>query len=56
MASECMNSSLDLFSSPPLQSNVLKTVQVVYSPITTLEGSNSLEFHIPSNGKYYHYL
>lgn len=50
METECMNSALDLFTKAPIQTNVLKTTQIVYSPITSLEGSNTIEFHIPSNG------
>lgn len=53
MATECMSSALDLFTKAPLQTNVMKTIQVVYTPITSLEGSNTIEFHIPSNGKLY---
>lgn len=52
MEGECMNSSLDLFAKPPLQSNIQKTIQITYNPITSLENSSSIEFHIPSHGKY----
>lgn len=51
LSKECMNSCLDLFAKPPLQSNVLKTIQVAYNPITALDNSTSIEFNIPSSGK-----
>ncbi|XP_063707912.1 uncharacterized protein F54H12.2-like [Culicoides brevitarsis] len=53
MEPECMNSSLDLFQRPPLQTNILKTINVSYNPLTSLDNSNTIEFHIPSNGDYY---
>uniref|UniRef100_A0A336KME8 CSON012962 protein n=1 Tax=Culicoides sonorensis TaxID=179676 RepID=A0A336KME8_CULSO len=44
---ECMLSKLDLFSSPPIQSSILRTEKVNYNPITSLENSGSIEYHIP---------
>lgn len=50
---ECMLSELDLFSSPPIQSSILRTEKVSYNPITSLENSGSIDFHIPGNGDTY---
>lgn len=50
---ECMLSQLDLFSPQPVQSSILHTEKVSYNPITSLENSGSIEFHIPGNGDTY---
>uniref|UniRef100_A0A336M720 CSON011154 protein n=1 Tax=Culicoides sonorensis TaxID=179676 RepID=A0A336M720_CULSO len=50
---ECMLSKLDLFSSPPIQSSILRTEKVSYNPITSLDNTGSIEFHIPSNADSY---
>lgn len=41
---ECMKSELDLFSSLPVQSNILKTEEVSYKPIASLTNSSVIEF------------
>jgi hypothetical protein len=43
-----MNSSLDLFSKPKLASNVLKTEEMFFMPVTSLSEKNSMEFQISS--------
>ncbi len=50
---ECMLSQLDLFSPQPVQSSILRTEKVSYNPITSLENSGSIDFHIPGNGDTY---
>uniref|UniRef100_A0A336MPY8 CSON004537 protein n=1 Tax=Culicoides sonorensis TaxID=179676 RepID=A0A336MPY8_CULSO len=50
---ECMLSQLDLFSTPPIQSSILRTEKVSYNPITSLENSGTIDFHIPGNGDTY---
>lgn len=49
----CMKSELDIFELPPLQTNVTGVEQVVYNPITSLNNSSSIEFHIPGNSETY---
>lgn len=49
----CMKSELDIFSVPPIQTNVLATEQVAYSPITSLDNTSTIDFLIPGNGDTY---
>lgn len=51
METECMTSALDLFTKAPVQRNIFKTQTIVYNPITALGNSQSIDFHIPSNGE-----
>ena len=41
---ECMKSELDLFKSIPVQSSILKTEEVAYKPIASLDNPNVIEF------------
>ncbi|XP_037926237.1 uncharacterized protein LOC119661110 [Hermetia illucens] len=50
---ECMKSELDLFSSSPIQSNILKTEEVAYKPIASLDNSTVLEFVSVGHGDTY---
>lgn len=50
---EFMNSELDLFTVPPLQTNILKTEEVAYNPLTSLENAKEISFHSPGNGETY---
>lgn len=50
---ECMKSELDLFSSPPVQSSILKTEEVAYKPIASLDNSSVLEFVSLGHGDTY---
>lgn len=50
----CMKSELDLFSSQPLQTSILKTEEVGYKPISPLEKHPTcIEFVIPSQSDVY---
>lgn len=49
----CMLPQLDLFSSPPVQSNILKTEEVSYKPIASLTNASTLEFLSLGNGDTY---
>lgn len=51
--SECMKSELDIFSTLPVQSNVLKTEEVAYKPIASLDNSAVLEFVSLGHGDTY---
>lgn len=51
-----MKSELDLFELPPVQTNVLLTEQISYSPLTSLENTSTLDFIIPGNGDTYRNL
>lgn len=50
---ECMKSELDIFSTIPVQSNVLKTEEVAYKPIASLDNSSVLEFVSLGHGDTY---
>lgn len=50
---ECMKSELDLFSPQPLQTNILKTEEVAYKPITSLENQSVIEFASYGHGDSY---
>lgn len=41
---EYMKSELDLFYTPPLQTNVLKTEEVAINPVSSLDNNQTLEF------------
>lgn len=50
---EFMKTELDLFSPHPIQTNILKTEEVVYNPIASLENASSIEFMAVGNGETY---
>lgn len=50
---ECMKSELDLFVKPGIQSNILKTEEIAYKPISTLDNSSVLEFVSLGHGDTY---
>lgn len=50
---EYMKSELDLFASPPLQTNILKTEEVAINPISSLDNSSTLEFISVGGGDTY---
>lgn len=50
---ECMKSELDIFSALPVQSNILKTEEVSYKPIASLDNSSVLEFVSLGHGDTY---
>lgn len=39
-----MNSELELFRTKPMQTNIVKTFEVAYKPLTSLENSSVIEF------------
>lgn len=48
-----MKSELDLFESPPIQTSVIKTEEICYSPIASLDNSSTIEFISLGNGETY---
>lgn len=50
---EFMKTELDLFSSQPMQTNILKTEEIAYNPIASLENPSSIEFLAVGNGDTY---
>lgn len=48
-----MKTELDLFTSPPLQTNILKTEQIAYNPIASLDNASTIEFVSLGNGDTY---
>lgn len=50
---ECMKSELDLFAPHPTQSCILKTEEVSYNPIASLDSASSIEFVCLGNGETY---
>ena len=50
---ECMKSELDLFKVQPIQASVLKTEEVVYNPLSSIETSKEIVFYVPGNGDTY---
>lgn len=50
---EFMKTELDLFSPQPIQSNILKTEEVAYNPIASLDNPLSIEFMAVGNGDTY---
>jgi len=50
---ECMKSELDLFAAHPTQSSILRTEEVSYNPIPSLDGASSIEFVCLGNGETY---
>lgn len=50
---ECMKSELDLFTPRPIQSNILKTEEVIYKPIASLDKASVIEFVSLGHGETY---
>ncbi|XP_022233289.2 uncharacterized protein LOC121405409 [Drosophila obscura] len=50
---ECMKSELDLFEPHPTQSSILRTEEVSYNPIASLDSASSIEFVCLGNGETY---
>lgn len=50
---EFMKTELDLFSSHPMQTNILKTEEIAYNPIASLDNPSSIEFMAVGNGDTY---
>lgn len=50
---EFMKTELDLFSHQPIQTNIIKTEEVAYSPIASLDNPSSIEFLAVGNGDTY---
>lgn len=50
---EYMKSELDLFVTPPLQTNIIKTEEVSLNPISSLDNSSTLEFVSVGSGDTY---
>lgn len=50
---EYMKSELDLFSTPPLQMNILKTEEIAINPISSLDNNTTLEFVSVGSGDTY---
>jgi len=50
---ECMKSELDLFEPHPTQSSILRTEEVSYNPIASLDSASSIEFVCLGNGDTY---
>jgi len=48
-----MKSELDLFAAHPTQSSILRTEEVSYNPIASLDGASSIEFVCLGNGETY---
>ncbi len=49
----CMKSELDLFTDRPVQSNILKTEEVSYKPIASLDNASVIEFAPIAHGDTY---
>ncbi len=50
---ECMSSQLDLFQTPPIQSNILKTEEIGYKPTTSITNNSIIEFTSLGHGDTY---
>lgn len=50
---ECMKSELDLFKPRIIQTNVLKTEEIAYKPLTSLENQSVIEFMCHGHGDVY---
>ncbi len=50
---ECMKSELDLFRPRTLQTNILKTEEVIYRPLSSLENQSVIEFVCNGNSDTY---
>lgn len=50
---ECMKSELDLFRPRNVQTSILKTEEICYKPLTSLENQNVIEFACQGHGDMY---
>lgn len=50
---ECMKSELDLFKPRTIQTNVIKTEEIAYKPLTSLENQSVIEFMCNGHGDSY---
>lgn len=50
---ECMSSQLDLFTNIPVQTNILKTEEICYKPVTSLSNNSVIEFQSLGHGDTY---
>lgn len=50
---ECMASQLDLFTTLPVQSNILRTDEVSYKPVTSITNNTTIEFTSLGHGDTY---
>ena len=50
---ECKNSSLCLFDTVPIQTDIIKTTVVDYFPVSSINSGGPIEFHIPGNSEEY---
>jgi len=50
---ECIKSELDLFAAHPTQSSILRTEEVSYNPMASLDSAFSIEFVCLGNGETY---
>lgn len=50
---ECMVSQLDLFTNVPIQSNILKTEEISYKPVTSIANNSLIEFCSLGHGDTY---
>lgn len=50
---ECMKSELDFFTPHPIQSSILKTEEIVYKPVASLDNASLIEFVSLGHGDTY---
>lgn len=50
---QCTKSELDYFSPVPFQQDVLKTTEVCYNPVSTLDKTSTIEFRVPGDSETY---
>lgn len=50
---ECMKSELDFFTPHPIQSSILKTEEIVYKPVASLDNTSIIEFVSLGHGDTY---
>jgi len=50
---ECMKSEFDLFAAQSTQSSILRTEEVSYNPMASLDGASSIKFVCLGNGETY---
>ena len=50
---ECMKSELDFFTPHPIQSSILKTEEIVYKPVASLDNTSLIEFVSLGHGDTY---
>ena len=50
---ECKNSSLCIFDKVAVQTDIIKSNEVDYFPVTSISSGGPIEFHIPGNSEEY---